>query len=239
MFRNETMTIDTKSRSGGSPAKTNKQKTAPAAPSGTPQPPRMPGRRSPKWIALGIVALCLGGLLSYMIYVRVASEVAVVAAARTVYRGEMIEQRDLTTTTLRGGSLPQAVPAAKLTDLVGKRAGFDLIEGSIIPLTAIVAEAIPAEGRTIVGLKLAPGRAPGNLLLPSSLVRLIALPAVTDGSTTDKLAGSIFVGRVIDQFPAADGTSIMVNVDVEAGAAPTIAMLAAQDRIAIVRDADR
>ena len=89
-----------------------------------------------------------------------------------------------------------------------------------------------------MGLKLASGRAPGNLLLPSSLVRLIALPAVADGSTADKLAGSIFVGRVIDQSPAPDGTSIMVNVDVEAGAAPTIAMLAAQDRIAIVRDAD-
>jgi SAF domain len=174
-----------------------------------------------------------------MIYVRVAREVAVVAAAHTVYRGETIEQSDLTTITLRSGSLPQAVPAARLTELVGKRAGFDLIEGSVIPLTAVVAEAIPAEGRAIVGLKLAPGRAPGNLLLPSSQVRLIALPAVADDSTTDKLSGSIFVGRVIDQSPAADGTSIMVNVDVEAGAAPTIAMLAAQDRIAIVRDADR
>jgi hypothetical protein len=238
MFRNETMTIDTKPRSAGSPARTQHQKAASTAASGTPPPPRMPGRRNPKWIALGVVALCLGGLLSYMIYVRVASEVAVVAAAHTVYRGETVEQTDLTTITLRGGSLPQAVPAAKLTDLVGKRARFDLIEGSIIPLTAIVADVIPAEGRTIVGLKLAPGRAPGNLLLPSSLVRLIALPAVTDESTTDKLAGSSFVGRVIDQAPAADGTSIMVNVDVEAGAAPTIAMLAAQDRIAIVRDAD-
>src|SRR5688572_21068252 len=184
MFRNETMTIDTKPHTAASARKRQKQKAASAAPPLTPQPPRMPGRRNPKWIALGIVALCLGGLLSYMIYVRVASEVAVVAAA-PVYRGEAVEQSDLTTITLRGGSLPQAVPAAKLTDLVGKRARFDLIEGSIIPLTAIVAEAIPAEGRTIVGLKLAPGRAPGNLLLPSSLVRLIALPAVTDGSTTD------------------------------------------------------
>ena len=62
---------------------------------------------------------------------------------------------------------------------------------------------------------------------------------MADGSTTDKLAGTLFVGRVIDQSPAADGTSIMVNVDVEAGAAPTVAMLGAQDRIAIVRDADR
>jgi SAF domain len=232
------MTIDTKLRSGASSAKTQRRKAISTAPPVTPQPPRMPGRRNPKWIALGIVALCLGGLLSYMIYVRVAREVAVVAAAHTVYRGETIEQSDLTTITLRSGSLPQAVPAARLTELVGKRAGFDLIEGSVIPLTAVVAEAIPAEGRAIVGLKLAPGRAPGNLL-PSSPVRLIALPAVADDSTTDKLSGSIFVGRVIDQSPAADGTSIMVNVDVEAGAAPTIAMLAAQDRIAIVRDADR
>jgi SAF domain len=230
------MTIDTEPRTSASSRRARKQQTASAAGSpATPQPPRMPGRRSPKWIALGIVALCLGGLLSYMIYARVASETAVVAAAHTVYRGETIEQGDLTTITLRDGSLPQTVPATSLADLVGKRAAFDLMEGSVIPASAVVKEAIPAEGRAIVGLKLEPGRAPGNLLLPSSLVRLIALPGAAE--STDKLAASIFVGRVIDQSPAADGTSILVNVDVEAGAAPTIATLAAQDRIALVRDA--
>jgi hypothetical protein len=239
MPREQTMTIDTESRTTTSPRKARKQKAAAAEPPVTPQPPRMPGRRNPKWIALGIVALCLGGLLSYMIYARVASETSVVAAAHTVYRGETIEQGDLTTITLRGGSLPQTVPATRLADLVGKRAAYDLIEGSVIPSSAVVEEATPAEGRAIVGLKLAPGRAPANLLLPSSVVRLIALPAAADDSTTDKLTGSIFVGRVIDQSPAADGTSILVNVDVEAGAAPTIAMLAAQDRIAVVRDAGR
>jgi SAF domain len=234
------MTIDTEPRTATSSRKARKPKPAPAAGLPvTPQPPRMPGRRNPKWIALGIVALCFGGLLSYMIYARVASESAVVAAAHTVYRGETIEQSDLATITLRGGSLPHAIPGAQLGDLVGKRAAFDLVEGSAIPSTAVAEEAVPNEGRAIVGLKLAPGRAPGNLLLPSSLVRLIALPAGTDGSTADKLAGNIFIGRVIDQSPAADGTSILVNVDVGAGAAPTIAMLAAQDRIAIVRDAGR
>jgi SAF domain len=234
------MSIDTESRTTRTSEKTRKSKVPSTAESAvTPQPPRMPGRRNPKWIALGIVALCLGGLLSYMIYSRVASETAVVAAAHTVYRGETIEQGDLTTITLRGGSLPQAVPAARLADLVGKRAAYDLVEGSVIGSAAVVEQAIPAEGRAIVGLKLAPGRAPSNLLLPSSLVRLIALPAASDSSTADKLEGSIFIGSVIDQSPGADGTSILVNVDVEAGAAPTIAMLAAQDRIAIVRDAGR
>jgi SAF domain len=234
------MTIDIESRTTRTSEKTRKSKAPSAAESPViPQPPRIPGRRNPKWIALGIVALCLGGLLSYMIYARVASETAVVAAAQTVYRGETIEQDDLTTITLRGGSLPQTIAAAKLGDLVGKRAAFDLVEGSVIPSTAVVEQAIPAEGRAIVGLKLAPGRAPSNLLLPSSLVRLIAMPTAADSSTTDKLEGSIFIGRVIDQSPGTDGTSILVNVDVEAGTAPTIAMLAAQDRIAIVRDAGR
>ena len=233
------MTIDTESRTPPSSRKARKRQTTSAAGSpATPQPPRMPGRRNPKWIALGIVALCLGGLLSYMIYARVASETAVVAAAHTVYRGETIEQGDLTTITLREGSLTQTVPATGLADLVGRRAAFDLIEGSVIPSSAVVEEGIPPEGRAIVGLKLEPGRAPGNVLLPSSLVRLIALPTAAEGST-DKLAGSIFVGRVIDQSPAADGTSILVNVDVDAGAAPTIATLAAQDRIALVLDAGR
>jgi SAF domain len=234
------MTIDIEPRAAASSQNARKRKARPAAESPImPQPPRVPGRRNPKWIALGIVALCLGGLLSYVIYARIATETAVVAAAHTVYRGETIEQSDLATITLRGGSLPHAIPATQLNDLVGKRAVFDLVEGSVISSAAVTDTAIPAEGRAIIGLKLALGRAPGNLLLPASRIRLIAIPAAADGSTTDKLAGSIFVGSVVDQSQAPDGTSILVNVDVDAAAAPTIATLAAQDRIAIVRDAGR
>ena len=92
----------------------------------------MPGRRNPKWIALGIVALCLGGLLSYVIYARVATETTVVAMASTVYRGEVIEQDDLTTITLRAGSIAQAVPASDLDTMIGKRAAVDLVEGSVV-----------------------------------------------------------------------------------------------------------
>jgi hypothetical protein len=235
------MSIDTEPPRTNAPAN-NRQKrgggSSTESPT-TPPPPRLPGRRNPKWIALGIVALCLGGLMSYVIYVRIATEAAVVAAAHTVYRGETIEQSDLATITLRGGSLPDVIPAVQLNDLVGKRAAFDLVAGSVISSTAVSDAAIPAEGRAVVGLKLASGRAPGNLLLPGSRIRLIAMPAGADASSTDKLEGSIFVGSVVDQSQAADGTSILVNVDVDATAAPTIATLGAQDRIAIVRDAGR
>jgi hypothetical protein len=203
----------------------------------TPEPARMPGRRNPKWIALGIVALCLGGLLSYVIYSRVASETAVVAVANTVYRGGLIDREDLTTITLQGTSLAQAVPARELDNLVGQRAAFDLAEGSVVVSSAVTANAVPAVGRAVVGLKLAMGRVPTSLLVPSSDLRLVALPPEDGG--TDKLTGDAFIARVIDQSPGADGATILLNVDVSAAQAPTIALLAAQDRIAVVRDAGK
>jgi SAF domain len=202
----------------------------------TPEPPRIPGRRNPKWIALGIVALCLGGLLSYVIYARLATETTVVSVAHTVYRGEVVETSDLTTITLQGSTIPQAVPARDLATVVGRRAAADLVAGSVLVASAVTDETIPAAGRAVVGLKLSPGRTPTSLLLPSSAVRLVALPPENG---TDKLAGDTFTARVIDQSNGADGTSILVNVDVAADQAAAIAQLAAQDRIALVRDAGR
>src|SRR6187200_924942 len=132
------MTIDIEPRAAASANSARKRKQRPAAESPlAPQAPRLPGRRNPKWIALGIVALCLGCLLSYVIYARVATESTVVAAAHTVYRGETIEHADLATITVREGSLPHAIPASQLQDLVGQRAAFDLVEGSAIISTAV------------------------------------------------------------------------------------------------------
>jgi hypothetical protein len=207
----------------------------------TPPPPRVPGRRNPKWIALGVVALCLGGLLSYVIYARLANETAVVSVAQTVYRGEVIEATDLTTITLQGNTIALAVPAAELNSMIGKRAAFDLAAGSVLVASAVTEESIPAAGRAVVGLKLSAGRTPTSLLIPSAAVRLIALPAADAAgpNASDDLAGDTFTARIIDQANGADGTSILVNVDVAADQAATIAQLAAQDRIALVRDAGR
>lgn len=222
----------------------------PAARAGTPRPrsgpeaeaelPRLPGRRDPRWIALGVVALCLGALLSAVVYARVASETTVVAAARTVYRGEVLEADDLTTVRLRGGTLPDTVPAADLDALVGQHAVYDLPAGTVVAGAAVGEVAVPAEGRAAVGLKLATGRAPEALLVPSAPVRLVALPpAATDAAADDELSGKTYPARVLGHAPGADGTSLVLDLDVAADQAPTIALLGAQDRLAVVRDAGR
>jgi SAF domain len=232
------VSIDTEPRSASPGRETDRPSTPTAMPPPpVPEPPRLPGRRNPKWIALGIVALCLGGLLSYVIYARVAAETSVVAVAHTVYRGEAIERDDLTTISMRSGTLPQAVPGSQLSNLVGRHAVFDLPEGSVVSSAALADTAVPDVGRAVVGLKLSAGRTPTSLLLPSARVRLVALPAADAASTADKLSGRIYSARIVDQSTGADGTSILVNVDVPADQAPTIALLAATDRIAVVRDA--
>lgn len=203
-----------------------------------PPPPRIPGRRNPKWIALGVVALCLGALLSYAVYARVATETSVVTMTQTVYRGEAIGEDDLGRVVIQGDSFPQAVPATELATLIGKRAAFDLPEGAVVSSGSVTDADLPRAGQAVVGLELASGRAPVDLLLPASPIRLVALPA-PNATTGDTLAGKTFVARVIEQSPAADGTSTLVNVEVASGQAPTIAVLAAQDRLAVIRDPGR
>jgi hypothetical protein len=208
----------------------------------TPEPPRIPGRRNPRWIALGIVALCLGALLSYVIYTRVATETAVVMMARTVYRGTAIQAADLTVVRISGESVAHSVPVSRLTTLVGGKAVYDLPQGVLVTPGAIDNVVVPASGRAVVGVKLATGRAPAALLVPASPVRLVALPAATSNdpaAASDKLAGKTWNGIVLDQAPGADGASIVINVDVPSEQAPTIALLAAQDRLVVVRDPAR
>jgi len=209
--------------------------------SSIPEPPRIPGRRNPKWIALGIIALCLGALLSYAVYARVAAETSAITMAATVYRGETVEASDLAVVRLTGDAARKSIPAADLEALVGQQAVYDLPEGTILVPGAIDEVVIPATGRAVIGVKLPTGRAPTALLTPGSPVRLVALPpaSTTDPDASDKLAGKTYQATIVDQSAGADGASIVINVDVTSGQAPTIAMLAASDRLAVVRDPAR
>lgn len=231
------MSIDLDPKAPTRPTSERPTPSSPLEGPSTPDPPRMPGRRNPKWIALGIVALCLGGLLSFAIYSNVVTERTVVAMSQTVYRGEVIERADLTRIIVQGDTFPDAVPSGRQDQLVGQRAAFDLPAGSVLASSSVTATTLPTPGNAVVGLKLATGRAPDGLLIPSAPIRLVALPpAAENGGSNDKLTGKTYSARVVDQAPGADGTSIVVNVEVKGGIAPTIATLAAQDRIAVVRD---
>lgn len=209
-------------------------------PPSIPEPPPPAARRNPKWIALGIIAVCLGGLLSYVIYAKVATESSVVALAATVYRGEVVEAADLTTVTLSGDPQVPTIPADQVPTLIGQHAAYDLVEGSLLAPAAVTAASQPAPQRAVVAMRLAGGRAPANFLAPGSPVRLVALPpADAQPGQKDPYTGKTFVARTVSSAAGPDAGSLFVDVDVPATQAAVIAMLSAQERLSIVRDAGR
>lgn len=235
------MSVDLGRRSSrGQEASSTERLPVARVPEAVPPPPRLPGRRHPRWVALGVLALCLGGLLSWVLYARLADQVTVVAVSRTIYRGELMGRADLRTVSVPQSLAQTSVRAEDLDSLVGRRAGLDLVSGAPVSRLALEAGELPASGRAVVGLKVASGRAPEALLPPGAPVRLVALPAGTaDTGAPDELSGKTYVARVVGHAPGADGTSLLVDLDVEAQQAPVIARLGAAERLAVVRDAGR
>lgn len=205
----------------------------------TPLEPPVRGRRNPKWIALGVIAVCLGALASYFVYSSVSQAQSVIAVNTTVHRGETIEASDLTTVTVGQAPGIKTVPAEELNSIAGKPAAYDLVAGSILPAAALREDPMPAADRAIVGVRLVSGRAPLERLTPSAPIRLVALPpAGADPSFKDAHTGQVITAKVVSQSTGTDGNSVLLNVDVPAAKAPDVALLAAQERVAVIRDSD-
>ena len=186
-----------------------------------------------------MIAICLGGLGAFFLYNELSQAQTVVAVAQTVHRGSVVRAADLTTVTVGKTPGVATVPAQQLQSLVGQRAVADLVAGSLLPAGALAATTIPAADHAVVGIKLVAGRAPVGYLQPSSLIRLVAIPPEgADAGYKDSYTGMIIKATVIDTTPAPDGLSIMVNADVAADKSAAAALLAARDRLVVVRDAE-
>ncbi|MBM7798881.1 hypothetical protein JOE57_001802 [Microlunatus panaciterrae] len=206
---------------------------------GVPAAPPVRFRRSPKWIAVGIIALCLGGLASLFVYHDVSQAQTVVVVARTVHRGAVIRAGDLTTATVGNTPGVRTVSADQLSVLVGQHATVDLMAGSLLSAGAVGSVTVPAANHSVIGIRLVSGRAPVGHLPSSGPVRLVALPpGGADPSFRDSYTNMIIKAKVIDTTDGPDGLSIVLNVELPEGQASAAALLAAQERLVVVRDSE-
>jgi len=193
-------------------------------------------RRQPRWIAAGLLAICLGALGAVLLFTEAVSSRSVVMVATNVSRGEQVEAADLSTVTI--GSAPgiRTVPADQLTALVGRRATVDLVAGSLLP-DGVIGDVTLRSGYAQLGLKLAPGRLPLDPLPPGTAVQLVAVATSGAGAeASDRLTGQAYDAYVV-RAPelGPDGQSYLLDVQVEAAPAVTVAQLAAADRLVLIR----
>lgn len=191
-------------------------------------------RRNLRWMAVGLLAVCLGGLGAALLYANLSNAQSVITVTRTVYRDQVITAADLGVTSVVPAAGVDAVPADRIDEVVGRTALLDLAEGSLLTPRGYGEPAVES-GSVRLGLRLAAGRLPSAPMPPGTEVLLV--PVGRDGG--EPPAGASVVARIAT--PAGvlpDGASI-VDVSVAASEAERVARLAANDQLVLVRRAGR
>ncbi len=204
----------------------------PASSSGSPRPVLRP-RRNPRWIAAGILAICLGAIGSFLLYTRTASANTVIAMNATVMRGATITDEDITQITVGTlGDMP-VIDSSHIPDLVGKQALVDLPKGALV-LEGTVGVAQRPDHHTQVGIKVPLGRLPVALMPQGTPVRLIS---VTPSAASSSVAAVSVVGTVATAPKDTTDGARVLDVWVPTESAAVVARLAALEQIAIVMEA--
>lgn len=197
---------------------------------------RLRVRRQPKWIAAGVLAICLGGLGAAMLYTEAAQSADVVVLTRTVPRGEVVQASDFAVARVGKLTGVSHVNGSAVPSLVGKKALADLPQGSLLPAGSVGTPAL-APGNAQIGLKLAPGRTPTGDLPQGTPVVLVPLedPRVAPGQSAD-LPDPIPAVILTPPRTGPDGVAVLLDVRVGIGRADDVATLAATDRVALVKE---
>lgn len=204
-------------------------------------------RRRPALILAAVAAIVAAGLLALLVVNSLQTQNRVIMVRHTIARGATIGDDDLTAVTTGSVGGASTVDASQLDSLIGKRATVDLKAGTMLPAGAIGDQSIPAQGKSLVGIKLVAGRTIAGDIPAGSKVRLVVTPASnSDGTTSGTSTGG--AEEKPTAYPATmstgttklpDGSATVVNVEVTRDQAAQIASLAAQGRLAVVKDSDR
>lgn len=199
-----------------------------------------PKRQWSRGLVLAAVALlAVAGLAAWFVVNQVQTQNRVVHVLNNIARGEQIQTGDLGEITVGSVRGVSTVPADQLPTLIGKRVTVDLMKGTLLPQGAATDTTIPAPGKTVVGIRLVPGRIMTGQIPPQSRLRLvITAPENAQPGTKADTGHKEIEAVLIRSEPALDGAATLINVEVPEELAADVARFAAANRLAAVQDAD-
>lgn len=202
-------------------------------------------RRRPALILAAVAAIVVAGLLALLVVNSTQTQNKVVMVRHDISRGATVTTDDLAAVTVGATGGASSVDAGQINSLIGKRATVDLKAGTMLPAGAIGDQTIPAQGKSLVGIKLESGRIVAGAIPTGSKIRLIVTPATSDNANPGSTSTA---GSTPKAYPAimssgttraTEGGATVINVEVPTDQAAQIASMAAQGRLAVVKDSDR
>lgn len=180
-------------------------------------------RRSRRLLLVAVVLTVLAGLAGVLAYRTVTDRVSVVGMARPVPAGQTIEAADLRELQLPADTGLATIAWAEVDRVVGLEASTDLAANTALSPDELTAVRPPGPGEAVVGLSLAPGRAPVSPLAVRDEVLVIAADEVSPVRATVVRPGSID-----------DSGRLLVDLVVPDAAATDLARAAVDDRTVLV-----
>lgn len=180
-------------------------------------------RRSRRLLLVAVVLTVLAGLAGVLAYREVTDRVSVVGVARSVPAGQSIEVADLRELQLPADTGLATVAWADVDRVIGLEAVTDLTANTVLSPDEITAVRPPAPGEAVVGLSLAPGRAPSSPLMVRDEVLVIGADGVAPVRAT-----------VVRPAAVDDDGRLLVDLVVADGSATDLARAAVDDRTVLV-----
>ncbi|MGC5318312.1 SAF domain-containing protein [Micromonospora arida] len=190
-------------------------------------------RVRPGLLGLAVLLIALGGLGAAFAVTSVRATGSYLAVARPVEVGREISAADLLTVQVAGGQGLRPVPAARLDEVVGKRAAVALLPGTLLTLGQVTDDPLLGPGQQQIALGLKTAQVPARELHPGDKVLLVSTPDSNADEDAPAAAGTRFAATVIDMVSPANDDKVLylalLTRDV-----PAVVALAAQERLAVV-----
>ena len=207
-------------------------------PISTPPLPASPAdtaaRRNRSRAAAGALVLTVCTLGAVLLFGRVGDRQAVLAMARTVEVGQIVQIGDLRIVHVSADPGVHPVLAAQRTQIVGRPAAIRLISGTMLSKSQVGEPAGLPKGMALVGAVLKSGQYPLGLA-PGDTVSVVVNSASGSTTVTDQNQFGPPTATVVAVAPAADSTgATAASLQVPLANAPAIAEAGAAGQLSLM-----
>ena len=185
-------------------------------------------------IVIGSLLMATGALASGLLYANLGDRHPVVAIARPVAAGKVIQQGDLSQALVRSSDGIRTLPWSSRSSIVGRTAAVGLVPGSLLNPAQLAIAATIDGSDAVVGAVLRRGQFPAGLR-SGDIVLAIVLPpeaasATGQGHVDPPITATIAaIGQVADS-----GGGVSVSLAVSPGDAVAVAVAGSRGRLTLV-----
>ncbi|MGW0778424.1 SAF domain-containing protein [Streptomyces sp. NPDC002835] len=201
-------------------------------------------RRRPGMAALGIALVAAGGLGGFVAWEESGQRVQVLAVAREVPAGEVIEDADVSVVAVSLDPVVSSLKASDRAEVVGRRAAVPLLPGALVSAGQVTDRPLIEAGEQLVGIGLKPSQLPASPLAPGTGVLVVFTAGESGGeqqqgqARQETPAVESVKARVVRVGEREQATGeVVVDVAVPPGEGPRLAVQAATGGVALVVDA--